>query len=89
MPPLCVPGCGVNAHCVYGVPNQCQCNPGFTGNPYSVCGKIFYNLSNLNICLLQKEGWRNLFKLISKFQFIKKFNMARKWQYLKNLYFKR
>lgn len=39
LPPLCVPGCGVNAHCTYGVPNQCQCNPGFTGNPYSVCGK--------------------------------------------------
>ncbi|GBN12717.1 Fibrillin-2 [Araneus ventricosus] len=38
LPPLCVPGCGVNAHCTYGVPNQCQCNPGFTGNPYSVCG---------------------------------------------------
>lgn len=38
LPPLCLPSCGVNAHCVYSVPNRCVCNPGYSGNPYKLCG---------------------------------------------------
>lgn len=36
-PPLCVPGCGKNAHCEYGQPNRCICNTGYSGNPYESC----------------------------------------------------
>ncbi|XP_064459913.1 uncharacterized protein LOC135370150 isoform X1 [Ornithodoros turicata] len=37
LPPICVPGCGVGAHCTYAVPNTCVCNPGLYGNPYAAC----------------------------------------------------
>lgn len=36
--PSCEPGCGENAHCEYGITNQCACNPGTVGNPYISCG---------------------------------------------------
>jgi hypothetical protein len=36
--PVCSPVCGTNAHCEYGVINQCVCNAGTVGNPYEGCG---------------------------------------------------
>lgn len=36
-PPACEPKCGKNAHCEYGLLNQCVCNPGTNGNPYEGC----------------------------------------------------
>lgn len=36
--PVCSPACGINAHCQYGVINQCVCNAGTSGNPYEGCG---------------------------------------------------
>ena len=39
LPPLCTPGCGVNSHCAYGLPNQCNCNEGMAGNPYEGCSE--------------------------------------------------
>ncbi|UYV71427.1 dp [Cordylochernes scorpioides] len=38
--PICSPVCGVNSHCVYGAPNKCECNPGFSGNPYRLCSSV-------------------------------------------------
>lgn len=36
--PTCAPGCGINAHCEYGlVENVCSCNAGTFGNPYEGC----------------------------------------------------
>ena len=37
-PPACSPACGTNAHCEYGIVNQCICNAGTSGNPYEGCG---------------------------------------------------
>lgn len=38
--PACNPDCGRNAHCEYGIVNQCVCNTGTTGNPYEGCSKV-------------------------------------------------
>lgn len=35
--PSCQPNCGRNAHCEYGLINQCVCAPGTSGNPYEGC----------------------------------------------------
>lgn len=37
--PVCVPACGENAHCKYGLlSTECECNPDTVGNPYEACG---------------------------------------------------
>ena len=36
-PAVCPSPCGNNAHCEYGAPNQCQCDSGYAGNPFSGC----------------------------------------------------
>lgn len=39
--PVCTPGCGSQAHCIYSQPsNKCICNQGYTGNPYKACSLV-------------------------------------------------
>ena len=38
VPPVCQPPCGPSAHCQYGQPNRCVCDPSTSGNPYESCG---------------------------------------------------
>lgn len=48
--PRCQPGCGKNAHCEYGLVNQCVCNTGTIGNPYEICERIEKKTCNQNSC---------------------------------------
>lgn len=49
-PPVCIPNCGLNAHCEYGAVNQCVCNPSTSGNPYKECGTQGKSSCASNMC---------------------------------------
>lgn len=49
-PPACEPKCGRNAHCEYGLINQCVCNPDTTGNPYEGCSVEQKKTCSSTIC---------------------------------------
>lgn len=50
LPPICSPRCGAGAHCVYGVPNYCVCNPTLSGNPYSGCSETTTKRCSSRFC---------------------------------------
>lgn len=62
--PQCVPACGLNAHCEYGVEeNRCVCNAGSIGNPYEGCGQEPRQSCTANTCgggAVCRDGMRDI-----------------------------